>query len=87
MTEAEIQRAIINRHKKNGWFVTKLIQTSTNGIPDVLLIKDGRVVFIEVKRNEKLKPSPLQIYMHDTIRAHKIEVVITSNPDYELSSE
>ena len=50
MTEQKIQKQISDALKGQGWFVTKLIKTTTNGIPDVLACKDNQCVFIEVKR-------------------------------------
>jgi len=47
--EGKIQKKITDHLKKDGWFVTKLIQTSTNGIPDVLAVRPGQCLFIEVK--------------------------------------
>lgn len=51
MTEAQIQEKIIDRYEKDGYMVVKLIQTSKNGIPDLLLLKDGIASFIEVVVN------------------------------------
>lgn len=59
MTEQQIQTKIKKKLQERGWFVTKLIKTSTNGIPDLLAIKYGKAMFIEVKR-EKGILSPLQ---------------------------
>jgi Holliday junction resolvase len=59
MMESQLQAQITKRLKDNGWFVTKLIQTSTNGIPDLMAIRKGVVIFLEVKREGK-KASPLQ---------------------------
>jgi len=50
MKESEIQKKIAERLKKNGWWVTKLIQTTTNGIPDLMAIRNGHVIFLEVKQ-------------------------------------
>jgi Holliday junction resolvase len=49
MKESQVQKKIKERLERNGFFVTKLIQTSTNGIPDIMAIKRGNVVFLEVK--------------------------------------
>lgn len=49
MTESQIQSKIISRYEKDGYMVIKLIQTSKNGICDLLLLKDGIASFIEVK--------------------------------------
>ena len=59
MTEQQIQSKIKRKLQERGWYVTKLIKTSTNGIPDLLAIKFGKAMFIEVKR-EQGKLSPLQ---------------------------
>ena len=59
MTEQQIQSKIKKKLQEQGWYVTKLIKTSTNGIPDLLAIKNGKAMFIEVKR-EQGKLSPLQ---------------------------
>ena len=62
MIESSIQTKISEKLKKHGWFVTKLIQTSTNGIPDLMAIKNGEVIFLEIKKPGE-EPSPLQEYM------------------------
>ena len=59
MTEQQIQTKIKRKLIERGWYVTKLIKTSTNGIPDLLAIKYGKAMFIEVKR-EGGKLSPIQ---------------------------
>lgn len=59
MNESFIQRQIIVKLESWGWMVVKLIQTNTNGIPDLMAMKNGKVVFIEVKR-EGEEPAPLQ---------------------------
>ena len=59
MTEQQIQTKIKTKLQDRGWYVTKLIKTSTNGIPDLLAIKYGKAMFIEVKR-ENGRLSPLQ---------------------------
>jgi Holliday junction resolvase len=59
MTEQQIQTKIKKKLQAQGYFVTKLIKTSTNGIPDLLAIKDGQATFIEVKKENGIL-SPLQ---------------------------
>ena len=59
--ESTIQSKIIKWLKSEGYFVTKLMGTSTNGIPDVMAIKDGRTLFVEVKRPGR-EADPLQAY-------------------------
>lgn len=83
MKESQIQSKIIERHQKLGWFVTKLIQTTTNGIPDLMLIKHGRVVFIEVKAKGK-KPEELQLYRHAEMRGYGVEVYWTDDLNFQV---
>lgn len=52
----------------------KLIQTTVNGIPDTILIKDGKVIFAEIKRPNKVL-DPLQEYRKKQLIEHGIEVL------------
>jgi len=55
MTEQKIQTKRIKQLEAEGYYVLKLIQTNKNGIPDLLALKDGEILFSEVKRpNGKL---------------------------------
>jgi hypothetical protein len=78
MLESSLQSKYIKKLKEAGWFVTKLMKTSTNGIPDTLCIKNGRVVFVEYKR-PGYKTSPLQDYVIDKIRKEGLEVVVADS--------
>jgi len=81
MTEQQIQTKIKKKLQERGWFVTKLIKTSTNGIPDLLAIKNGKAMFIEVKReNGKLAPLQ-QMRLEELIQAGAIVKVWS---DYEV---
>ena len=61
MSEASYQRKLIKQYESEGWYVLRLITTTTNGIPDLLLLKPDNVRFVEVKaKNGKL--SKLQEY-------------------------
>ena len=50
MLEKNIQTKIIAKLKTEGWLCVKLIKTSVNGIPDLLCLKNGKTMFIEVKQ-------------------------------------
>ena len=81
MTEQQIQTNIKKKLQERGWFVTKLIKTSTNGIPDLLAIKNGKAMFIEVKKeNGKLAPLQ-QMRLEELIQAGAIVKVWS---DYEV---
>lgn len=66
MRESEIQASIKKYLEANGWTVIKLIQTTMNGIPDLIALKNSETVFIEVKQKGK-KPSDLQQYRIDKL--------------------
>lgn len=75
MTEQKIQKQISDALKAKGWFVTKLIKTTTNGIPDVLACKDNQCVFIEVKQPGG-KLSKLQEFTHKQMRDKGLSVIV-----------
>jgi len=55
MIEQKIQTKIIKKLEKENWLCVKLIKTSKNGIPDLMCLKNGKTMFIEVKQpNGKL---------------------------------
>lgn len=49
MTEQQIQNKITKRYEAQGYFVLKLIKTTKNGIPDLLVMKGNEFFFVEVK--------------------------------------
>jgi Holliday junction resolvase len=59
MREADLQAKIKKKLEAAGWLVVKLIQTSANGIPDLMALRNGTAIFIEVKALGK-KARPLQ---------------------------
>lgn len=59
MKESILQGRIRVHLINEGWFVVKLINTSKPGMPDLMAIKDGKVIFFEVK-TDKGRVSKLQ---------------------------
>lgn len=78
MRESLIQANIKKYLELRGWFVTKLLQTTTNGIPDLMALKDSRCVFIEVKQPGR-RPTPLQEYRHEQLRKKGFEVIVATS--------
>jgi len=68
MLESELKRRGTKLLESWGWIVIHLIQTNQNGIPDTLILRAGKTVFIEWKQPGK-KPAELQVYrirkLHD----------------------
>lgn len=65
--ESELQAKCIKYAQEQGWIVLKVISCNMNGISDLILFKDGRTVFIEIK-GEKTRVQPLQLYRQKQFR-------------------
>jgi len=75
MTESQIQKKISDHYTKQGWLVVKLMKTNQNGIPDLMLLKDGITKFIEVKKPGGVI-SELQKYRIKQLRKLGFEAVV-----------
>jgi len=78
MLESKIQSNIIKRYQKEGWMVVKLIKTNCSGIPDLMCLRNGVTLFIEVKRPGK-EPGTLQQFRHEELRKQGFEVLILTS--------
>jgi Holliday junction resolvase len=76
MLESKIQAKIIKRFTDAGYMVIKLIKTSKNGIPDLMALKDGKVLFVEVKRPLLGKLSKVQEYRIKELKEYGFETLI-----------
>jgi Holliday junction resolvase len=76
MLESKIQAKIIKRFADAGYMVIKLIKTSKNGIPDLMALKDGKVLFVEVKRPLLGKLSKVQEYRIKELKEYGFETLI-----------
>lgn len=61
MKEQQIQAKRIKQLEAEGYYVLKLIKTNKNGIPDLIAIKEGEILFSEVK-TQTGKLSEIQKY-------------------------
>lgn len=75
MKEAAIQTKIRELLEKAGWIVVKLIATSKPGVPDLMCLRRGVVVFIEVKTITG-KVEPVQVYRHSQLKAAGFTVIV-----------
>lgn len=73
--ESQIQRKIIQRYEAEGYMAVKIGLCNKPGFPDLMMLKDGKAVFIEVKRPGK-KPRPLQQYRLDELRNAGFEALV-----------
>lgn len=67
-SEATIQRQVMKALEKEGWTCVKLIQTNLNGMPDLLCMRHGMTMFVEVK-SETGKASAMQLH-----RIHQLKM-------------
>ena len=75
MLESAYQRKVIERWEKLGFYVIKLAKTNKNGIPDLLWMKPGEIIFVEVKAvNGKL--SALQKYRISELELKGFKVIV-----------
>lgn len=49
MKEQQIQAKRIKQLEAEGYYVLKLVKTNKNGIPDIIAIKEGDILFSEIK--------------------------------------
>lgn len=79
--ESKIQANIKAKFEKAGWIVVKLIQTNYNGIPDLMCLKMGKTVFVEVKQPGR-EPTELQKFRHSELTKQGFQVfTLTSEKD------
>jgi Holliday junction resolvase len=88
--ESDLQRAIVQVLSYAGWLVMHIPNQSTRGrqrwagllpgAPDLVAVKRGRVVFLEVK-TEKGKVSEKQSEVYDLLRLHGMEVRVVRRVD------
>lgn len=71
--ESAIQAAIRSELTASGWVVAKCGAMSVNGWPDLVAIKGGRTVWIEVKRPGGVL-SAIQMHRHAVLRKAGAEV-------------
>jgi Holliday junction resolvase len=75
MLESSRQTQIKKKLQEDGWIVVKLIKTSLTGIPDILALKEGKAMFVEVKQIKGVL-SPIQSHVIETLRTNGFEVNI-----------
>jgi hypothetical protein len=87
MNESWVQRKIIEYHQKQHWLCIKVIQSNWNGCPDLILLRGGRCVFIEVKRPGVKTAAPIQVYRHRQLKDLGFEVYLTDDPGFRVPEE
>jgi hypothetical protein len=78
--ERDIEADVVRWAKANGWYARKFKSPGHRGVPDRLFIKDGRVVFIELKATYQ-KPRRDQEIEMKAIREAGVECYWTDDAD------
>lgn len=78
MLESALQRRIKDYATQLGWLVRKYETPNHIGAPDLILMKDGRAFFIEVKQKGK-KARPRQLAEHRIYQKHGMEVFVVDD--------
>jgi hypothetical protein len=77
--EASVQKSIVEMLEQRGFLVKKMHGSIfSRGWPDLMAMRDGRILWIEVKRPGEV-PSDLQRHMLDKLRKHGQIAVWTDN--------
>ncbi len=64
-SEKSLERWAVKAAKLRGIYVVKLALLQGGGWPDLTLFRDGRVAFLELKKDETSRFQPLQEYYLD----------------------
>lgn len=80
MTESILQQEIIKQAKKRGILALKVEAVGRRGLPDLLLIYNGKTVHVEVKHpNGRGRLSALQVHMIALLKDHGAQVHVVDS--------
>lgn len=88
-SEKVIEQKLVALTKLNGGMCIKLLSFHIIGLPDRMCIfPKAKIVFVELKTTG-LKPTPMQVYTHNKIRAmgFRVEVIDTVEKVENLISD
>lgn len=72
--ELQIEQHLVRQAEKNNFIAWKW-QSSRRGVPDRIVIGNGKVVFVELKAPNE-KPTKQQEHVHGLLRAQGMEVQV-----------
>lgn len=74
--EGKVQAHIKKSFEDIGALVRKIKYEGRNGCPDLLVLINGEILFIEVKKDENTDPEPHQIREHARMRKRGATVLV-----------
>ena len=75
MLESFIQKKLVKWFQKHGWMVIRLRATHPPSMPDLMVLRKGKMKFVEVKQPGK-DPTELQQRMIDKLKDEGFEVLV-----------
>lgn len=82
MSEKLLQSKCLKRARLNGWLCYKFSSPARRGVPDVIMIREGEVIFVEFKNpNGKGRLSKLQEVEILKLRTEGMDVVVIDNEE------
>jgi hypothetical protein len=77
--ERNIERAVCEHARKQGWLAFKFVSPGATGVPDRIFISsDGRFILVEFKQPGG-RLSALQKVVHDMLLKHQVEVHVVDS--------
>lgn len=80
MTESQIEKKLVAYCRKRGIYTRKFVSPANRGVPDRVIVGNGRVLFLELKR-EGNKPTELQKWGLAQLREHGAEAHLATGYD------
>lgn len=78
--ENDVETYLYNQAKKHDILCYKFTAPSTGGVPDRILIGNGKTIFLELKRPGE-KPRKLQVAVHKKMREHGATVFVADTKE------
>lgn len=84
--EKDIEKKLRDAIKKRGGLCLKWVCPGWTGVPDrLVLLPEGRIIFVETKRPEGGRVARLQEWWHNQLRGLGFQVYVVAN-DGELAT-
>ena len=74
MTEAQLETKLVTFCREHGLLTYKFASPSHRGVPDRIIMHDGRILFVELKRPGN-KPTELQLREIERIKANGVAAI------------
>lgn len=59
--ESQLEKRLVEWCRRNGFLTFKFVSPNNRGVPDRIIIRNGRILFLELKQ-QGAKPTPLQMH-------------------------